>query len=169
MSSESPSINDVIVTEAGGEWPTKSGGTLNVLYKLNWNIVERFLRYDDTELQNIPVDIRGLRSYRVKNIPKGVIGANEWHKVRNEIVFVLKGKMKWTCTDIYGDSKEFILDGTQAIFTPHHILHTYEGLEEDSTISVLANTLFDANNPATFDSYSSEEFEDLKSAPLGNS
>ncbi len=156
-----PSVNEIIVTEAGGDWPTKSGGFLNVLYKLDWTIVNRLLAYDEDELKEIPVDIRGLRSYRVTNIPQGTLGANEWHKVRNEVVFALKGRIKWTCTDTYGESKEFILDGSQAVFTPHHILHTYEALEEDSTISVLANTLFDPSDPNTFDTYTKDEFDTL--------
>lgn len=156
-----PSVSEIIVTEAGGNWPTKSGGFLNVLYKLDWTIVNKLLAYDEDELKEILVDIRGLRSYRVTNIPQGTLGANEWHKVRNEVVFVLKGRIKWTCTDTYGESKEFILDGSQAVFTPHHILHTYEALEDDSTISVLANTLFDPGDPSTFDTYTKDEFDAL--------
>lgn len=159
-----PSVNEIIVTKAGGDWPTKSGGFLNVLYKLDWTIVNKLLAYDEDELKKIPVDIRGLRSYRVTDIPQGTIGANEWHKVRNEVVFVLKGRIKWTCTDTYGESKEFILDGSQAVFTPHHILHTYEALEDDSTISVLANTLFDPSDPSTFDTFTRNEFDELISA-----
>ena len=156
-----PSVNEVIATEAGGNWPTKSGGFLNVLFKLDWSTVNKMLTYDEDELRKLPIDIRGLRSYRVEDIPKGALGANEWHKIRNEVVFILKGRIKWTCTDTYGESKEFILDGSQAVFTPHHILHTYEAIEEDSSISVLANTLFDPSDPRTFDTYPKDDFDTL--------
>lgn len=157
-----PKVNEIIVTEAGGEWVTKSGGLLNVLFKLDYSLVERLLTYDSKELATIPQDIRGLRSYRVKQIPLGAIGANEWHKVRNEVVFAPQGRIKWTCQDAYGGVSEYILDGTQVVFTPHHILHRYESLDNNSSIAVLANTLFDPNDPATQDSYSQEQFTQLQ-------
>lgn len=153
-----PKVEEIITFEAGGNWPTKSGGQLSVLFKLDYDIVHRFLSYDDAELSKLPVDIRGLRSYRVENIPKGAIGANEWHAVRNELVFVLKGSIRWDCTDLYGGERSFVIDGSQAVFTPHHIMHRYTALEDNTTVGVLANTLFIPEQSSTHDSYPSESF-----------
>lgn len=153
-----PSVNDIIVIKSEGEWPTKSGGILSVLYRIDFSLLENFLTYDPNELKNIPVDIRGLRSYRVEAIPKGAVGANEWHKIRNEIVYCLNGSFKWVCKDTHGKERSFIIDKNCAIFTPHHILHTYTSLQENSCISVLANTLFVPDNPKTHDTYTAADF-----------
>ena len=158
MSEKLPSVNDIIATPCGGSWETKSGGTLNVLYKIDFAIVQKLLTYDDAELAVTNQDIRGLRSYRVRSVPGGAIGANEWHKIRNELVFASEGSFLWSCEDTYGEVREFTLDGSSAVYTPHHILHRYKSLEGGSTISVLANTLFDPNDPSTHDSYSLGQF-----------
>ena len=151
--SKYPSIHDIVVTSCGGEWDTKSGGILNVLYKIDFELVQRLLTYDANELATIPIDIRGLRSYRVHSIDKGSIGANEWHKIRNELVFALAGSFKWTCQDVYGGQIELIVDGNTAVFTPNHILHTYEALEDGTSIAVVANTLFYPDHPETHDTF----------------
>ena len=156
--SDLPSVNDIQVISLDGTWPTKSGGMLRVLYKIDYGMVQQFLDYNQTELDKIPVDIRGLRSYVVSGIAKGSVGANEWHKVRNELCYCLKGSFTWSCLDTYGNKREFIIDENTAILTPHHILHTYTSLEDDSSISVLANTLFFPENPTTHDTYSADEF-----------
>lgn len=153
-----PSIDDVWVIETNGEWPTKSGGNLSILLRIDFALVESFLTYDPDELKNVTFDIRGLRSYMVKNVPKGSIGANEWHKIRNEIVYCLEGSFDWECKDVYGNYKKFTLDKNSAIMTPHHILHTYTALEDNSCIAVLANTLFLPNKPETHDTYRVADF-----------
>ena len=153
-----PSVNDIQIIHLDGTWPTKSGGMLRVLYKIDYGTVQQFLDYDQTELDKIPVDIRGLRSYVVSGISKGSVGANEWHKVRNELCYCLKGSFTWSCLDTYGNKREFIIDENTAILTPHHILHIYTSLEDDSAISVLANTLFFPENSVTHDTYSADEF-----------
>lgn len=153
-----PSVNDIIVVNCKGEWPSKSGGLLHVLYKLDYSLVEKLLEYDPVEISEIDRDIRGLRSYCVKNIPKGALGANEWHKVRNELVFALSGRLRWVCVDTQGSTREFILDGETAVFTPHHIIHTYEALDEDSAIGVLTNTLYFPDDSTTHDTYPIDKF-----------
>lgn len=156
-----PSVDDIVVIKTDGEWQTKSGGTLSVLYKIEYPTLENFLQYDQQELSKLPTDIRGLRSYKVENIPAGSVGANEWHRVRNEIVFALKGTFRWKCTDTYGKTKEYVLGANNAILTPHHILHTYVALEDDSTICSLANTLFFPEVPESHDTYTTAEFLSL--------
>lgn len=153
-----PSVDDIVVIKTGGEWQTKSGGTLSVLYKIDYSTLTKFLQYDQLELSKLPTDIRGLRSYKVENIPADSIGANEWHRVRTEIVFALKGSFRWTCTDTYGKTREYVLRAGNAILTPHHILHTYVALEDNSTICSVANTLFFPEVPESHDTYPVAEF-----------
>ena len=157
------SVNDIVVIECPGYWQTKSGGILDVLFKMDYDFVMKFLEYESLELTKLP-HLRGLRSYTVHDVAKDSIGAKEWHKARNEIVFALSGTFRWTCEDIYGEKKEFILDGSNAIFTPHGLMHTYIALADQSAIGVLANTLFDPQDNSTQDTYSIEAFRELQQA-----
>lgn len=141
---------------------TKSGGTLAVLFALPFNLVATFFEYDPRELAKIPKDIRGLRSYQVSNIPSGQIGGTEFHRVRQEIVFGLKGQVRWECQDLFGKTKEFILTSENGIYMPPSILHTYYVEENESGLGVICNTLFHLPAcEATNDTYSREEFESL--------
>ena len=86
-----------------GPWTTKSGGELNVLFARHLNIINGiFFEYDARELEKIPRDIRGLRMYRVDNIPKGGIGGNEFHRIRQEIIIPIRGRLVYECEDLFG-------------------------------------------------------------------
>ncbi len=161
MRDKYPSVNDIVTIECPGLWQTKSGGILEVLFKLDYDLVMKFLDYDSLEFTKLP-HLRGLRSYTVHDVPKDSIGAREWHKARNEIAFALNGTFQWRCEDIYGGKKEFILDGSHAVFTPHGLMHAYTALIDRSAIGVLANTLFDPEDQSTHDTYSYEEFDKLR-------
>jgi len=156
------SVNEVQIIEIRGPWASKSGGDLNVLFNLDHAQVTAFLDYDNPEFDSMPGDMRGLRSYKVENVPKGSIGAKECHIARNEIVFAAKGSFSWKCIDLHGNEKEFILDGKTAVITPSGLLHIYEALEDDSTIQVVCNTGFAPEDPATHDSYSIDDFYALQ-------
>jgi len=157
------SVEDIEILEFRGPWQSKSGGELNVLFAIPYDILQsKYFNYDSEELKDIPEDVRGLRSYAVSKIPKGSIGANEWHKIRHEMVFATRGSFRWTCEDLQGNKKEFVLNSGQGAWTPPYLLHTYEALEDDSTIMVIANTLFNPDEPATHDSFSAEDFRDLQ-------
>lgn len=164
-----PTINDITVIERDWPWPTetfaaKSGGELSVLIALPHNIVDGgFLQYEPEELRGIP-DIRGIRSYRVANIPEGSVGAKEWHRVRQELVFALGGAVRWSCEDVHGTKKEFTLDENTGVWTPPFIFHSYKALTEGVSIVVVANTLFDPKNDATKDTYFLEDFRALQAA-----
>ena len=164
-----PTIKDIQQISTPGSWQTKSGGILELITRIDYDLLGKFLTYDPAELNTLPEDIRGLRMYRVKSIPTGSLGANEWHKIRNEIFTVLRGSVRWTCTDLEGNTEAFIVTASQSIFTPHHILHTYEALEDETELAVLANTLFNPDNPATHDTYSAELFHKLQSSTSENS
>lgn len=157
------SIKDVRLLEGLGPWETKSGAKLHVLFSISINSLNRrFFVYDQEELDSVGIDIRGLRSYVVEGIPKGRIGANEWHRIRQEIVICRKGKVAWEFEDLGGEKMEISLGPGMCVWIPPFVLHTYEAHEEDSTIQVIANTLFMPDEPTTHDSYSTESFELLK-------
>lgn len=159
-----PTIKDIKHISTPGSWPTKSGGILEVITRIDYGILDKFFTYEPGALAAIGEDIRGLRLYRVSAISKGSVGANEWHKVRNELFTVLRGSIRWTCTDYLGNTSSFVVTASNTIFTPHHILHTYEALEDDTELAVIANTLFIPDKPSTHDTYSADLFKELQSS-----
>ena len=156
-------VADVRSIESHGPWDTKSGGKLNVLFELGNDVIQAdFFNYQTSELSKIPTDVRGLRLYQVSDLAEDSVGAKEWHRVRNELVFVLKGSVKWICEDVYGGKKEYVIDGHSGVWTPPFILHTYETVDDNTQILVVANTLFLPGDPRTHDSYSTKEFRELQ-------
>ncbi len=158
-----PSVDDIQVMPAAGPWPTKSGGELMVTMKMPLqDVQEKYLAYDQAELDPLPQDIRGLRIYTVRKLPQERIGGMEWHRVREEMIFVLEGSVLWECEDLYGNKRSYTLDGGAGIWMPPFILHTYTVLAEGSGLLVMANTLFIPDDPATHDTYSLEAFKELQ-------
>jgi dTDP-4-dehydrorhamnose 3,5-epimerase-like enzyme len=139
---------------------------LNVLLALPQEEVETFLDYGDPEFDAIHretgVNIRGLRTYNVSEIPKGSVGGMEWHGIRTEIVSAIGGQALWQCVDIDGNETEFVLDGKKSVLMPPGILHTYVALEENTRLQVVCNTLFDPEDPRTHDTYSTDLFKSLQ-------
>jgi dTDP-4-dehydrorhamnose 3,5-epimerase-like enzyme len=159
-----PTVSAVQTIKSKGPWGTKSGGNLNVLFGFDINTLnEKYFKYEKSEIERIPQEIRGLRSYSVSELEKDRVGANEWHRIRNELVFMTEGSAEWICEDLYGNKKNYKLDTNHGIWTPPFIMHTYKTTSEKNGILVIANTLFDPNNPKTHDSYSFEEFHKLQS------
>jgi dTDP-4-dehydrorhamnose 3,5-epimerase-like enzyme len=156
-------VDEVHTLQRTGPWETKSGGQLNVLFDIQLeDLRSHYFNYEKLELDKIIHDIRGLRSYQVDNLQAGAIGAQEWHRIRNELVFVTKGSIKWTCEDIYGQKLEFILNKDIGIWVPPFILHTYESLQDNSTLLVVANTLYLPDEPTTHDTFSASDFTNLQ-------
>lgn len=156
-------VDDVQIFETRGPWDTKSGGKLNVLFAMPLTTVQdRYLRYEKAELDLMPSDIRGLRAYTVRDLPNERIGGSEWHRIREEIVFVLEGSVLWMCEDILGNQRDIILDTGTGIWMPSFILHTYKVKKERSDLLVIANTLFVPDDPRTHDTYSAETFRGLQ-------
>ena len=155
-------INNVFLLNNNGPWTTKSNAELNVLFGLDLDFIQKiFLKYNKKELSKLKTDIRGLRSYIVKNIPLNSIGANEWHKVRNEIAIVVEGEIEWSLMDTNGHKKTFSLNENQGIYIPNNILHTYRALQNNSLILIIANTLFDPKNANTHDTYTIDTFNNV--------
>lgn len=160
------SVNDVQVIEAGGPWPTKSGGNLMVHFALPYEATQAFLNYGNPEFDALKeesgVDIRGLRSYTVSDIPKGRIGGLEWHIARTEYVTALGGRALWQCVDRDGRERDIVLEEGTAIIQPPGIVHTYKALKKNTRLQVVCNTLFDPKDPRTHDTYSRELFDQLR-------
>src|SRR5690242_8125886 len=120
-------ISDVQYLTGNGPWASKSGGSLNALFNLPLRqAYDQYFHYEPSELEKIRVDMRGLRSYHVRDIPNGAVGAKEWHRIRNELVFALHGTALWTCEDVYGNSKVFVLDEGHGVWNPPFVFHTYK-------------------------------------------
>jgi dTDP-4-dehydrorhamnose 3,5-epimerase-like enzyme len=134
------------------------------LFGIDFNTLnENYFKYEKSEIERMPHEIRGLRSYSVSELEKDRIGANEWHRIRNELVFMTEGSAEWICEDLYGNKKIYNLSDAQGVWTPPFIMHTYKTTSEKNGILVIANTLFDPNNPKTHDSYSLADFLKLQS------
>jgi len=156
-------VNDIRVLPARGPWTTKSNGNLNVLFSLDSTVLnEKYFHYEKSEIKKTSRDIRGLRSYTVGGLNKDAIGAHEWHRIRNELVFVVKGSVNWVCEDVYGQQQEYIIDQNTGVWTPPFILHTYEVLQDDTEIIVLANTLFFPEDSNTHDTFTATDFKNLQ-------
>jgi hypothetical protein len=145
-----------------GPWRSKTGGLLSVPFALSHAQAMDIFDYDHAELDRLPRDIRGLRMFVLEDMPAGGIGCGEFHRIRIEIVFTVKGRVRWICEDLYGGRKEFISSRDCILRVPPFILHTIESLEQDSSVVVIANTLFDADDPRTHDSYPATEFRALQ-------
>lgn len=157
-------VNDIKKIEARGPWNCKSGGALNVLFAIGFPQMQKFFTYRQDDLTSIPpgFEIRGLRSYTVRDIPKGRIGGTEFHRIRQEMVFCLDGTIRWECEDLLGEKKEIVLTSRLGIWMPPYILHTYHSLEDKNGLFVVCNTMFDPLNKTTHDTYSLEEFHGVQ-------
>jgi hypothetical protein len=161
------SVDSIRTIETRGPWKSKSGGELNVLFGLPQDEVLQFLDYDNYGFRTLEdqtgINIRGLRTYNVSNIPKDSIGGMEWHGIRTEIVTALGGSALWQCEDFFGKEEEFVLDSKKSVMMPPGILHTYVALEDDTRLQVVCNTLFDPSDSRTHDTYSQDDFRRIQS------
>lgn len=157
------SVSNVAVFPACGSWPSKSGGELNVLFSRHFiDMQATFFNYNMEEVNRCSEDIRGLRIYRVKNIPKDGVGGKEFHRVRHEIILCVNGGFVYKCEDLYGQEKEFVLTPEVILWIPPFVMHTYTATADKNSLIVLTNTQYDQDDPKTHDRYSPEEFYKLQ-------
>src|SRR5688572_14659009 len=135
-----PSVDDIRKLRLTGPWRSKSGGLLSVPFALAHAEAMAIFDYDPAELALLPRDIRGLRMFTLEDVPAGGIGGGEFHRIRIEIAFVAKGQDRWICEDVYGGSRQFLQARDHALYFPPFIMHTMEGLEPGSAVTVIANT-----------------------------
>lgn len=154
-------VSHVEELKVQGPWRTKSEANLRKLIELDYEKLQDFLSYEQSELDVLPVDIRGLRSYTVFEVKQGSLGAMEFHRCRKELLFVLRGKFEVECEDVYGDKKIFFLDSNNGVFIKPFIFHAYKCVE-DGDLIVICNTQFDTSNTLAQDHYNREVFEKLQ-------
>jgi WxcM-like, C-terminal. len=157
-----PNVNDIRELSMTGPWRSKSGGLLSVPFALSYPQTMDIFDYDPSELDRVPRDIRGLRMFVLEDIPMGGVGGGEFHRLRIEIVFTVKGKVRWVCDDLYGGRKEFTPMRDCILHFPPFILHTMESMEHGSSVVVIANTLYDPDDARTYDTYSVAEFRSMQ-------
>lgn len=155
-------IDDVRQLPIAGPWPTKSRGLLSLPVAMSREQALEFLDYDPIELGRIPVDIRGLRIFYVHDVPAGGVGGRAFHRVRSEISFVVKGKVRWHFEDLGGRKKEISPEDRCVVFIPPFILHSMEAEAGETIVATLANTLFFPEDSATHDTYSDEIFRSMQ-------
>ena len=155
-------INSVEKIDCSQTWETKAGATLRVLTKDSYSLlVLRFFLYDKEELKKTG-DIRGLRTYTVRNQNPGRLGGMEFHRLRWEYVIGLEGGFEWLCEDLWGQKKISIISVSKGILLPPSILHTFKAVEKNSGLLVVCNTLFNPSDEKTWDSYPESEFRKLQ-------
>jgi len=152
MPAELPVVRFGRIISRVEKYSSKSGGKLRVLIQLNAKTFDRFLS-----------EQRKLRIYKVTDIPKGGVGAREFHRQRSEIITVERGAINLQLEDLAGRKKAIILrEGVSYGLISPYILHTYTALSDCTSMVVVANTLYDHRNPSTYDSYPENEFRKLQ-------
>jgi len=157
-----PTVDDIKEIPVTGPWRSKSGGELSVPFALPHARAMELFSYDEAELARIPRDIRGLRMFALDNVPIGGVGGGEFHRIRSEIAFTVRGRLRWVCEDLYGGRRVLTTAQKASLYVPPFILHTMEALEHGSAIVVIANTLYDPDDISTHDTYAAAEFRKLQ-------
>ncbi|MBI4059639.1 WxcM-like domain-containing protein [Candidatus Giovannonibacteria bacterium] len=132
----------ILKPDRRGPWKSKSGGKLDLLFNFDLAMQNRFFSYGPQELKKVSRSIRGFRAYVVYDLRRGKIGGQEFHRLREEIVFVLRGRVEWKFEDLYGGRKTVMLKEGEGVWIPPYILHTYRGMRNQTLLFVLANTRF---------------------------
>lgn len=157
-----PTVADVSELRTSGPWPSKSGGALSVPIALSHTDTRRFFDYDPAELERIGVDIRGVRVFFVSDAPVGGVAGRQFHRIRTEIAFVIKGSVRWRFEDLYGATRELRASAERVVCIPPFILHAVTFEEAGAAVGTLANTLYDRDDPRTHDTYSADAFRGLQ-------
>jgi mannose-6-phosphate isomerase-like protein (cupin superfamily) len=143
-----------MIWKYGETYKSKSGADLKIVIQLTKNQLKEFFK------NNV-----GFRIYRLDNIQKGREGAKEFHKIRKEIFIIERGKIELKLEDLKGlKSKYELKENYIFYFIPPFTYHLYRGLTDNSSMAILANTLYFKDKPETYDTYSENEFKELQRA-----
>lgn len=163
-----PTVQDVREFQASGPWLSKSGGPLTVPINLSEAETIGFLDYDLAEIERIGVDIRGLRVFFVSDAPVGGVAGRQFHRVRREIEFVIRGSVRWHFEDLYGATREIVATPERVVCIPPFILHSLTFEEARSTVGTLTNTVYRRDDPRTHDTYPADVFRRLQDQMRGH-
>lgn len=154
------SVNEVRTLTPSGPWTTKSA-KLTILFSLPLReVFEAFFRYSAEELGRGP-DIRGLSFCGIRGISEDC-WITEFHRLREEMIFVLRGRVHFVFEDLLGHELERQLGEGDGVWLPPFILHTYEAQEGGTNLLVFCNTLFVPEDERTHDTYSKQDFRLLQ-------
>lgn len=156
-----PRVTSVRRLNGRGPWTTKSHGSLSVVFAFpRRQIMREFFTYDPVELDHVATDICGLRLYSISNLqPDAPMGGGEFHRLRQEFVWVVQGSVEWTCADLLQSKITWTLKPDQpGLWMPPFLMHSYRVLEPNTIMQFCCNTLFDPDDPATHDTYPESEF-----------
>lgn len=154
-------VSDVQVSQANGPWPSKCGGELNVPLMLSQREMGRFFNFDPAELEQSEVDIRGIRVFYIHGAVDGGMAGNQFHRIRTECAFVIKGLVHWEFMDLYGGRRTQRAGRECMVQVPPFILHRATFGPGGGTLATLANTIYVREDPRTHDTYSLADFHKL--------
>lgn len=143
-------VGQVKILKPRGDWRSKSGGRIKLLFSFSSKIRNQFFSYNNREAAKLLRDIRGFRSYVVKDLRCGGIGGKEFHRLRNELVFVIAGRVRWDLEDLHGRKKIVLLKELEGIWIPPFILHTYRVLKPNTILMSIASTRYHSRASDTY-------------------
>jgi dTDP-4-dehydrorhamnose 3,5-epimerase-like enzyme len=158
-----PTVEDAMAFESKlGPWATKSGGELTVLFAFNKDVLSRMFQVEQHELDLVPELELGIRAFQSTGLETGTIGGKHFHRIKQEVITITKGSAEFTLEDVYGNVRTITIDKrTPGLYIPPFVMHTYKVLEPATLIGV-SNTLYNADVPATHDTYEDETFQLLQ-------
>jgi hypothetical protein len=124
--------------------------------------LSRLLEYDAWELEQIGIDIRGIRVFYIRGARAGGMAGNQFHRIRTEIAFLVDGSARWEFEDLYGGTSELHAARECALLIPPFVLHRVTFDADGATLATLANTLYVRDDPRTHDTYSLEAFRSMQ-------
>ena len=150
-------VGDVVFRKCAQVWTTKSQAELRVPFVLSGPAAVDYVSSAGDGLD-------GLRGYMVTGIAAGFQGGNEYHRERDEIVFVSRGSVSYEVEDMAGEILTFELSIGDSLRIPPRVMHTYRVTSEGpADLVVIANTTFDPNDKSTHDTFGRKEWEKEKS------
>lgn len=155
-------VEDAIVYSSNlGPWDTKSGGKMHVVFAFDESILRHLHVVDQQELALVPELQLGFRAFHSTGLKKGTVGGKHFHRIKQETIACAKGEVEFLLEDLYGGTRTVKLDiQSRSLFIPPFVMHTYTVLDDAELIGV-SNTLYDADNPNTFDTYEQDTFDTL--------
>ncbi len=136
---------------------------MHVVLAFPKDILRRMVDVDEFEMSLVPKVELGLRAFHTKGIATGAVGGKHFHRIKQEVISLSSGRAEFLMEDVYGGSRIIVLDQfTRALLIPPFVMHTYTTHEATELIGV-SNTLYDHDDPDTYDTYDQQTFEELKS------
>ena len=106
-----------------------------------------------TVLEFSNLRIKPKRLFWVKNLPEGVMRGNHFHKVCNQVLICIEGKISVKLTLPDGTQTSYLLEKNIGIDLPTNHLVQYEFKSPDSSLLVIADQPYDPSDVFTKDDW----------------